>query len=64
MKVFINKKELECKEDACLSDVLDSYSGKRIAVAVDKKIVPKDKWSGVQLAAGTDIIIIKAVQGG
>ena len=43
-----------------------ALDGKRLGVAVARnaEVVPRSQWSGVVLAAGDDLEIVTAVQGG
>ncbi len=65
MKVTINNKETETQalnikqlaEELALPD-------KGIAIAVSNKMVPRGEWESTAVAAGADIVIIKAFCGG
>ena len=35
-----------------------------IAVAVDREVIPKTKWQEIELREGSEVEIIRAVQGG
>lgn len=65
MKVKVNDKELEC-QSTHLSELVTELGmpEKGIAVAVQKKMIPRAQWSAYELHEGMDIIIIKAVCGG
>lgn len=66
MKVFINKEEIEVKENSSLSDLMEirGINGPGIAVAIDGKIARRGDWSSTSLSEGMEITVISAVCGG
>ncbi|MCG9129414.1 sulfur carrier protein ThiS [Candidatus Poribacteria bacterium] len=68
MKISINSEEKNIKENINVYDLLvlmeldPKQSG--IAVAVDRNVVPKSQWKSFILEEGSDVEIIRAVQGG
>ena len=65
MKVTINNKETET-EALNVKQLADELTlpAKGIAIAVSNKMVPRDQWETTPVAAGADIVIIKAFCGG
>ena len=47
-----------------LLDALGVEARRGLAVAVDAAVVPKSEWSTTQVAAGSRVEIVTAVQGG
>lgn len=66
MKIFLNKKPIELQEPATLAQLLNTnnMSGDGVAVAVDRKLVKREKWHDLQLAEGMEVIAINATCGG
>lgn len=65
MKLKVNNTEKECSSEhiqSLLSEL--NLPDKGIAVAVNKKMVPRAEWASRVLAEGDEIIVIKAVCGG
>ena len=65
MKVTINNKETET-EALNVKQLADELTlpAKGIAIAVSNKMVPRNEWEATPVAAGADIVIIKAFCGG
>lgn len=65
MKVKINDRETECQAEN-LSQLITELGmpEKGIAVAVDKRMVPRAEWESRILKEWDEILIIKAVCGG
>lgn len=66
MKIQINQKPVEMADGATVADAaaVVGLNGKGAAIAVNKKIVPKDSWAENTLHEGDDVIVIKAFCGG
>lgn len=68
MKININGEEKSVVQDINVYDLLimmeldPKQSG--IAVAIDRNVIPKSQWKSVVLEEGSDVEIIRAVQGG
>lgn len=68
MKIRVNSEEKKVPSNFNVHDLLitlelnPEQSG--IAVAVDRKVIPKSKWRDTQLRKNSDVEIIRAVQGG
>ena len=68
MKIHVNGKGKEVRLNLNIYDLLidlelsPDQSG--IAVAVDREVVPKAKWQETKLCEGSEVEIIRAVQGG
>ena len=68
MKININGEEKSIVQDINVYDLLimmeldPKQSG--IAVAIDREVIPKSKWKSFVLDEGSDVEIIRAVQGG
>ncbi len=68
MKININGEEKSVVQDINVYDLLirieldPKQSG--IAVAIDRKVIPKSEWKSFVLEEGCDVEIIRAVQGG
>lgn len=65
MQLKVNNTDRECRSGN-ITDLIAELSlpSKGIAVAVNKKMVPRAEWAGHVLKDGDEIIVIKAVCGG
>lgn len=63
---MLNGEEREYRESATLADVVAELglSKKRIAVEVNRDIIPRDEYAGYRLQAGDVIEIVHFVGGG
>lgn len=52
------------EQEVSLPHVLKSYEGRRLAVAVNGKVVPRSLWEAHQLQQGDHIEIVHCVTGG
>lgn len=66
MTVFINHSQTELEAQATVADALTQagMAGDGIAVALDNKVVPRDKWNSTQLYENAKLTVIRAVCGG
>ena len=68
MKININGEEKSVVQDINVYDLLimmeldPKQSG--IAVAIDREVIPKSQWKSFVLEEGSDVEMIRAVQGG
>ena len=68
MKIRINGEDREVRPNLNIYELLielelnSNQSG--IAVAVDREVIPKSKWQETELCQGSEVEIIRAVQGG
>ena len=66
MQIILNGKTREIPDNSSLQGMLEEINvqNKRIAVEVNREIVPREKHSDYQLSNGDRIEIIHAVGGG
>ena len=66
MRVIINDEPRETTAGtlAGLLEELGCAQEPSVAAAVDGQVVPRSRWSAQSLVAGTQIIVIRAAQGG
>lgn len=66
MKIYLNKKLIEIDQPMSLGQFLlaNGIATTGIAVAVDRKVVSRDKWNEFPLTDSMDIIVINATCGG
>ena len=68
MKIRVNGEDKEVRSNLNVHDLLIALelnpTQAGIAVAVDREVIPKTKWQVTELREGSDIEIIRAVQGG
>jgi len=66
MKIIINGKEKEIKENSTIKELLNSLEifDKTMAVAVNMKIVKKDNWNNYKLKENDKIEALNFVGGG
>lgn len=65
MKLKVNNTGQECRSTTVSGLISElGLPDKGIAVAVNKKMIPRAKWQDDILSEGDEIIVIKAVCGG
>ena len=68
MKIRVNGKETEVRLNLNVYDLLIALEldpvQAGIAVAVEREVIPKTEWQATELREGSDVEIIRAVQGG
>lgn len=66
MHIFINDVATECPENSTVLQVLNQQgiSLQNIAIALDNTIVSKAQWETTTVRDNSQLLIIKAVQGG
>lgn len=66
MIIKLNNQHYEVKDGTSLDSFIESIeiSKNGIAIAIDFKIVPKDKWADTTLYDKQELILIHAVSGG
>ena len=66
MKIVLNGHEADVASDATLADVVASagLAGKRVAIEVNREIVPRSDYSARPLAAGDRVEVVHAIGGG
>lgn len=65
MKIKVNGKEKETSA-ATIAELVKEMELPQtgVAVAVNNKMVPRDKWTETELAEGMSLVVIKAACGG
>ena len=66
MRIYVNNKEREVPERACVNDLAASLQlpEQGVAVAVDNRMVPRTEWERTEPKAEARVVIIKAACGG
>lgn len=66
MKIVINGEDREFASVASLSDLLTQLGMKpdRVAVELNRELVPRDRWQSTQLGDGDKLEIVHFVGGG
>jgi sulfur carrier protein len=66
MKIVLNGREEDVASDATLADVVGAagLAGKRVAIEVNREIVPRGDYAARLLAAGDRIEVVHAIGGG
>jgi len=68
MKIRVNGEDKEVCSNLNVHDLLIALAlnptQAGIAVAVDQEVIPKTKWQATELREGSEVEIIRAVQGG
>lgn len=66
MNVQINGEVAEVADGANLDELVSSRveSSRGVAVAVNRDVVPRSAWTSTRVAAGDQIEILNATQGG
>lgn len=66
MKIALNGKEREIAPDTSIAQLLDQagYGGRRVAVEINREIVPRSQHAERRLAAADRVEIVQAIGGG
>ena len=66
MKIVLNGREEDVASDATLADLVrvSGLAGKRVAIEVNREIVPRSDYSARLLAAGDRVEVVHAIGGG
>lgn len=66
MKIVLNGREEDVASDATLADLVASagLAGKRVAIEVNREIVPRSDYPVRLLAAGDRVEVVHAIGGG
>jgi len=68
VKVLVNGSARALPDGATVLDAVAALDlpaeGRGVAVAVDAEVVPRGEWGSRALAEGSQVEIVKAVQGG
>jgi sulfur carrier protein len=66
MKIVLNGREEDVASNATLADLLASagLAGKRVAIEINREIVPRGDYSARWLAAGDRVEVVHAIGGG
>jgi len=67
MEVIINNQPREIPEETTVYALLKRMEmdhAKGMAVAVNKKVVPKNQWEATRLNSRDEVLLIRASQGG
>jgi sulfur carrier protein len=66
MDILLNGERRELAGDCTLAQLLDEagYAGRRVAVEVNREIVPRSRHAGHRLADGDRVEIVHAIGGG
>lgn len=66
MMVVLNGEERSCREGWTLADLVAELglAGRRIAVEINRDIVPRDAYSSYRLQSGDEIEVVHFVGGG
>ncbi len=68
MKIHVNGEQKKVRPNLNVYELLATLelnpTQAGIAVAVDREVIPKTKWQATELREGSDVEIIRAVQGG
>jgi thiazole synthase len=66
MTVVLNGEERSCREGWTLADLVADLrlTGRRIAVEVNRNIIPRDEYVNYRLQAGDEIEVVHFVGGG
>ena len=66
MQIFVNGEPKECREGASLAELIAQLGmkGDRVAVELNREIVPRVQWSATELHDGDRLEIVHFVGGG
>jgi len=66
MKITLNGDDQEIRDDSSLLELLETsgFGGKRVAVEINRQIVPRSMHAERRICAGDRIEIVHAIGGG
>jgi len=66
MHIFVNGERKECPQAASLTDLIAQLGmkGDRVAVELNREIVPRAQWSATEIHDGDRLEIVHFVGGG
>jgi thiamine biosynthesis protein ThiS len=66
MMVVLNGEERSCREGWTLADLVGELglTGRRIAVEINRNIIPRDEYASYRLQPGDEIEVVHFVGGG
>lgn len=66
MKIVLNGREEDVASGATLADLVASagLAGKRVAIEINREIVPRSDYAARALAAGDRVEVVHAIGGG
>jgi sulfur carrier protein len=68
VQVFVNGERHQLRSGATVADVVELLpgvpGGRGVAVAVDGEVVRRGAWASTELASGSRVEVVVAVQGG
>ena len=66
MKIVLNGREEDVASNATLADLVASagLAGRRVAIEVNREIVPRSDYAARRLVAGDRIEVVHAIGGG
>jgi sulfur carrier protein len=66
MHILVNGKTISIADDSKLTDLIKSLtlSGSKIAVELNREIVPRSKYEAAELQEGDCVEIVQAIGGG
>ena len=66
MVVVLNGEERSCREGWTLADLVAElgFAGRRIAVEINRDIIPRDEYASYHLQSGDEIEVVHFVGGG
>ena len=66
MQIFVNGEAKECPESVSLAQLISQLGmkGDRVAVELNREIVPRAQWSDTELHEGDRLEIVHFVGGG
>ena len=66
MHIFVNGEQKECREPATLAELINQLGmkGDRVAVELNREIVPRAQWPDTKLHDGDRLEIVHFVGGG
>lgn len=66
MKIIINGETRDCTSPLTLSELIHQMNMKsdRVAVELNRNIIPREKWTQIQLADNDHLEIVQFVGGG
>jgi thiamine biosynthesis protein ThiS len=66
MQIFVNGEQKDCLDSASLAQLISELGmkGDRVAVELNREIVPRAQWSSTELHEGDRLEIVHFVGGG
>lgn len=66
MQIKVNGQPYEAEESLSAATLVErlGFAGRRLALEINREIVPRSRWSQTALQAGDEVELVQAIGGG